>query len=57
MNSIAAISSYKTELDHKLEEGIEMDKEYQNLREKVTNNESKNVKTYYSLNEKRFNFV
>ena len=29
-----------------------MDKEYQNLREKVINNESKNVKTYYSLNEK-----
>ena len=29
-----------------------MDKEYQNLREKVTNNEYENVKTDYSLNEK-----
>ena len=29
-----------------------MDKEYQNLREKVTDNESENVKKYYCLNEK-----
>ena len=29
-----------------------MDKEYQNLRENVTNNESKNLKTNYSLNKK-----
>ena len=33
-NFIAAISSYKTELDDKLEDEITMDKEYQNLREK-----------------------
>ena len=31
---IATISSYKTELDDKLEEGIKLDTEYQNLREK-----------------------
>ena len=40
MNFIAAISSYKTKLDAKLEEGIKMDKEYQNLRERVADNES-----------------
>ena len=52
MNFIAAISNYKTKLDDKLEEGIKMDKEYQNLREKVSQNEFENVKTDYSLNEK-----
>ena len=52
MNFITAISSYKTKLDDKLEEGIKMDKEYQNLREKVANNESENVKTDHSFNEK-----
>ena len=51
-NFITAISSYKTELDDKLEEGIKMDKEYENLREKVTNNKYENVKIDYSLNEK-----
>ena len=49
---IAAIRSYKTKLDGKLKEWITMGKEYQNLKEKVTKNESKNVKTDYSLNEK-----
>ena len=43
-NFIVAINTYKTKLDDKLEEGIKMDKEYKNLRGKVTNNESKNVK-------------
>ena len=52
LNFIVTISSYKTKLDDKLEEGIKMDNEYQNLREKVTDNESENVKTNYSLNEK-----
>ena len=51
-NFIAAINSYKIELDDKLEEGIKLDKEYQNLREKVTQNESENVKIDCSLNEK-----
>ena len=51
MNFIATISSYKTNMDDKLEEGIKLDTEYQNLREKVTRNAG-NVKTYYSLNEK-----
>ena len=52
MNFIFAISNYKTELDDKLEEGIKMDKEYQNLREKVADNESERVKTDFNLNEK-----
>ena len=33
-----------------------MDKEYHNLREKVNNNESKNVKPDYNLNEKGLMF-
>ena len=49
---IAAISNYETELDHKWEEGIKLDTEYQNLREKVAHNEFENVKADYSLNEK-----
>ena len=52
MNFIVAISSYKTELNDKLEEGIKMDKECQNLRGKVTENESEKVKIDFSLNEK-----
>ena len=40
-----------------MEEGIKLDKEYQNLRENVTRNEYENVKTYYSLNEFVFNDV
>ena len=52
MNFIDSISSYKIELDDKLEERIKMDKEYQNLREKVTDNEYEIVKTDFSLNEK-----
>ena len=49
---IATISSYKTKLDDKLEEGINLDIEYQNLKEKITRIESKNLKANYSLNEK-----
>ena len=37
---IATISSYKKELDDKLEDGLKLDKEYQNLREKVTKNKA-----------------
>ena len=36
LNFMATISSYKIELDDKLENEVKMDKEYQNLREKVT---------------------
>ena len=52
MNFIVSISSYKTELDDKLEEGIKMDKEYQNLTKIVADNESEIVKANFNLNEK-----
>ena len=52
LNFIAAISSYKTELDDKLEDGVKMDKKDRNLKEKVIENESENVKIDFSLNEK-----
>ena len=42
----------QNKLDEKFEEGAKMDKEYQNIREKVSYNEFQNVKTNYSLNEK-----
>ena len=51
-NFIASISSYKTKLEDKLEEGIKLDIEYQNLREKVTQNVYEYINTDYSLNEK-----
>ena len=35
---IDAINNYKTELDDKLEKGIKLNREYQILREKVTQN-------------------
>ena len=49
---VTAISSYKTDLEDKLEEGIKWDPEYQNLKEKITQNTSENIITYYSFNEK-----
>ena len=52
MSFVAAISSYKTDLEDKLEEGIKRDPEYQNLKEKVTHNISKNIIKDYSFNEK-----
>ena len=49
---VAANSSYKTDLEDKLEEGIKRDLDYQNLKEKITQNTSKNIITDYSFNEK-----
>ena len=42
-NFVASISSYKTELEDKLEEGIKLDIEYQSLKEKVTQNVSRGL--------------
>ena len=50
-NSIAAISSYKTDLEDKLKEGIRQDPESQNLKEKIIQNTYENVITDYSFNE------
>ena len=47
LNFIAAISSYKPELDDKLEDGVKLDKEYQNVREKVTKKESEKCKNRF----------
>ena len=52
LNFIATVRSYKIELDDKFEDGVKMDKDYQNLREKVTENESEYMKTNFTLNEK-----
>ena len=35
LNFIFIVTSYKTELDDKFEHGVKMDKDYQNLREKM----------------------
>ena len=48
---VVAISSYKTDLEDKMEEGIRRDPEYQNLKEKITQNTSENIITDYSFNE------
>ena len=52
MNLIAIVSSYKIELDDKFEDTVNMDKNYQNLREKDTDNEHENIKMDFILNEK-----
>ena len=52
LNCLSSVSSYKTKLYDKFEYGVKMDKDYQKLREKVTGNEFKNLKTDFSLNEK-----
>ena len=52
MNFIVGVSSYKTELGDNFEDKVKMDKDYQNLREKVPENESENIKIDFSLNEK-----
>ena len=49
---VASIGSYKIDLEDKLEEGIKRDPDYQNLKEKITQNTSKNTITNYSFNEK-----
>ena len=49
---VATITSYKTDLEDKLEERIKQDPDYQNLKEKITQNTSENIITDYSFNEK-----
>ena len=50
-NFIAAISSYKMDLEDKLEEGIKRDRKYHNLKEKITHNTSENIIIDYSFNQ------
>ena len=49
---VASFSSYKIDLEDKLEEGIKRDTKYHSLKEKVTRNVSENIITDYSFNEK-----
>ena len=49
---VASISSYKIDLEDKLEEGIKLDLENQSLKEKVNQNVSKNIIIDYRFNEK-----
>ena len=49
---VATISSYKTDLEDKLEKGISLDPKYQRLKENITQNVSKNINIDYSLNER-----
>ena len=51
-NFVASISSYKTDLEDKFEEGIKGDPKYHSLKEKVIKNVSENIITDYSFNEK-----
>ena len=51
MSFVLSISSYKTNLEDKLEEGIKRDPKYQNLKEKIMQSTSENVITDYSFNE------
>ena len=57
INFIVVFSNYKIELDDKFEDRIKIDKNYQNLRENVTENEDENVKIDLILNEKGINVV
>ena len=51
MSFMAAISTYKTDLEDKLKEGIRRDPKYQRLIEKINQNTYENVITYYCFNE------
>ena len=51
LNFVAAISTYKTNLDDQLEEEVKLDKNYQKLQAKVAKNLTKILSTGYSLNE------
>ena len=54
LNFVAAISTYKTDLEDQLEEGLKLDKNYQKLQAKVAENVTKSLNIGYSLNEKGF---
>ena len=52
LNVLATMSSYKTNLEDKIEENMIFDKTYQNLKDKIAENESDLEKSEYGLNEK-----
>ena len=54
LNFAVAISTYSTDLDEQLKEGIEQDEIYQSLQAKTKENPTKNLSKGYNLNEKKF---
>ena len=52
MNFLAAVSSYKTDLEDKIEENKGFDKTYLNLKDKILENKFHIEKLEYDLNEK-----
>ena len=54
MNFVVAISTYVTDLDEQLKEGIEQDQIYQSLQAKTKENPTENLSKGYSLNAKYF---
>ena len=54
---VAAIRSYKIELEDKMKEGIKLNTEYPSLKEKVTQNVSKKSKYRLHFKLKRLNVV
>ena len=54
MNFATAISTYVSDLDEQLKEGIEQDEIYQKLQAKAKENTAENLIKGYSLNEKEF---
>ena len=52
LNFMAAINTYKIDLEYQLEEGIKFDENYQKLQAKVAENLIESLSTGYSLNEK-----
>ena len=52
LNFVAAINTFKTNLEEQIEEGVKLDENYQKLQEKVTENLIEGLSTWYSLNEK-----
>ena len=52
VNFMATISTYKTDLEDKLEEGAKLDENYQKVKAKVVENVTKSLSIGYSINEK-----
>ena len=52
LNFVAAINTYKTNLEEQLEEGVKLDENYQKLQGKVTEILTESLSIGYSLNEK-----
>ena len=53
LNFATTISTYVSELDEQLKEGIKQDEIYQSLQAKAKENSTENLIKGYSLNEKR----